>query len=264
LIAAIQNGEPRRAADTPSSAGGGEEIKSRLIGDAGRAAYGCSPSLLENYMKTVQAPCSTCIRRTKHDVLFETTQQDEETLDTYVMISCGGCSTISMGHQRQWLDDGKTVHFYYPSPVSRRMPSWMFWLSIGLVENDEEGALGALLTEIFQAVDGGQYRLAAMGIRALLEQVMISKIGDLATFDQKLDEFQKQGYISLLQRDSMRATLHVGDAAMHRGFVPTEQELNVALDVVEGVFAPIFGHRSESEKLTDRVPPRAPRSPKKP
>ena len=132
------------------------------------------------------------------------------------------------------------------------------------MKNKEEGALGALLMEIFQAVDGGQYRLAAMGIRALLEQVMIFKIGDLPTFDEKLDEFQKQGYISLIQRDSMRATLDVGDAAMHRGFRPTEQELSIALDVVEGVFAPIFGHRAEAEKLADRVPARAPRPPKKP
>ena len=216
-------------------------------------------------MKTVQAPCSSCIRKTKHDVLFETSQQrDEETRDSYALISCGGCSTVSMGHQRLWVDDGSIDQAYYPSPVSRKMPSWTFWLTLGLMKNKEEGALGALLMEIFQAVDGGQYRLAAMGIRALLEQVMIFKIGDLPTFDEKLDEFQKQGYISLIQRDSMRATLDVGDAAMHRGFRPTEQELSIALDVVEGVFAPIFGHRAEAEKLADRVPARAPRPPKKP
>jgi hypothetical protein len=51
--------------------------------------------------KIVQAPCSSCIRKTKHEVLYETSQQDEETLDTYVLMSCGGCSTVSMGHQRR-------------------------------------------------------------------------------------------------------------------------------------------------------------------
>jgi hypothetical protein len=123
--------------------------------------------------------------------------------------------------------------------------------------------LGGFLTEIYQAVDGGQNRLAALGIRALLEQVMVLKVGDLATFDQKLDEFQKQGYISLIQRDAMRTTLDVGDAVMHRAFKPTEEDLKVALDVVEGVFSPIFGHKNEAERLGDRVPPRAPRPTKK-
>jgi hypothetical protein len=46
------------------------------------------------------------------------------------------------------------------------------------------------------------------------------------------------------------------DAAMRRGFLPTEQELNVALAVVEEVFAAFFGHKTEAEKLADRVPPR--------
>jgi hypothetical protein len=75
---------------------------------------------------------------------------------------------------------------------------------------------------LYQAVDGGQYRIAAMGIRAVLEQVMIMKVGDLKTFNDKLEEFRKRGYISLLQRDAMQATLEVGNATVHRAFKPTE------------------------------------------
>jgi hypothetical protein len=53
--------------------------------------------------------------------------------------------------------------------------------------------------------------------------------------------------------------LDVGDAAVHRAFKPTVKDFKIALDVVEGVFSPIFGHMREAEKLADRVPPRAPR-----
>jgi hypothetical protein len=35
----------------------------------------------------------------------------------------------------------------------------------------------------------------------------------------------------------------------------------VALDIVEGVMAPIYDHRTEAEKMADRVPPRAPKRP---
>src|SRR6266850_5135987 len=131
--------------------------------------------------KIVQAPCSSCIRKTKHHVLFETQQRDEETANTYVMLSCGGCSAVSMGHQRLWLDDGSTDHSYYPSPVSRKMPTWMFLWTLGLGKAKGDAAIGAVMMEVYQAVTGGQYRLAAMGIRALLEQVMIQKVGDLKT-----------------------------------------------------------------------------------
>jgi len=44
-------------------------------------------------------------------------------------------------------------------------------------KQNDDAALGSLLHEIYQAVHGGQYRLAAMGIRALLEQIMVSKVG---------------------------------------------------------------------------------------
>jgi hypothetical protein len=57
-------------------------------------------------------------------------------------------------------------------------------------------------------------RIAAMGIRALLEQVMIAKVGDLKTFEGKLDAFQEQGFISLIQRDAMKETL--AHAALRR------------------------------------------------
>jgi hypothetical protein len=204
-------------------------------------------------MKMVQAPCSSCVRATSHEILFETHQRDEHTIDSYVLLRCGGRSTISMEHHSRWIADGTVDHKYYPSPVSRKEPDWILSLALGA---EKEAKLVRLLKEIYQCVDGGQHRLAAMGIRALLEQVMILKVGDLKTFDDKLDKFQEQGYISLIQRDAMRATLDVGDAVMHRGYKPTEQELKVALDIVEGVFAPIFKHKEAVEKLAVRIPPR--------
>jgi hypothetical protein len=82
-------------------------------------------------------------------------------------------------------------------------------------------------------------------------------VGDRKTFEEKLDAFQTQGYISLLQRDAMRETLEIGHAAMHRSFKPNEKELTVALDIVEGIFAPIFDHTDAAANLSDRVPPRS-------
>jgi len=173
--------------------------------------------------KIVQAPCSQCLRKTKHEVLFETSLQTEETHETYVMMSCGGCSAISMGRQRLWIPDGDMDHSYYPSPVTRKMPTWMFLWSLGLGKAKGDAAIGA--------------------------------------FDMKLDAFQNGGSISAIQRDAMRATLDVGDAAMHRAFLPSEQDLTLALDIIEGVLAPIYDHRTEAEKMADRVPPRAPKKP---
>jgi len=148
---------------------------------------------------------------------------------------------------------------FYPSRVSRKEPDWLESLSLHLPANYDEWKLVDLIREIYAAVDGGQHRLAAMGIRALLEQVLIMKIGDIGGFDKKLDAFQEAGFICAIQREAMRTTLDVGDAAMHRAFVPKFEELNTCLDIVEGVMSVIYSHRKEAERISAAVPPRKPK-----
>jgi Domain of unknown function (DUF4145) len=210
-------------------------------------------------MKEVAAPCSSCIRQTIHKVLHERALSDEDRITTYAMLECSGCHSVCLGEQVRFIPDGELEQSYYPSPVSRKEPDWLDRLIIGLTGNKNDGKLGSLLHEIYQAVYGGQYRLAAMGIRALLEQVMVSKIGDRGSFEKQLDAFEEEGYISFIQRDAVRVTLEVGHAAMHRAYSPTEDDVKLALDVVEGVMAPLYHHRSQAEKMADRVPPRPPR-----
>ncbi len=219
-------------------------------------------------MEKQRAPCSSCVRETTHEVLFEVSRAspDDDSGSIYKLLSCAGCGTISMMDIFLSTFDGTENYApgdalvqFYPAPVSRKEPEWASWLDFKISELD----LVSLLKEIYQAVHGGQYRLAAMGIRALLEQVMVTKVGDVGGFDKKLDAFQKAGFISLIQRDAMRATLDVGDAAMHRAFRPDERELQTALDITEGVMAAIYSHQKAAEKLGDRVPPRKapPRAP---
>jgi hypothetical protein len=205
------------------------------------------------------APCSNCLGHTSHDILLRKSSQDETAITTHLMLECRGCGTISMAHQRMWTDDGWNDWDFYPSPITRKRPEWQLHLVLGVHGMGKERELGELLGEVYVAIAGKQYRLAAMGIRALLEQIMILKIGDRRSFDDKLDAFQANGYISFLQRDAMRATLDMGDAAMHRAHKPTEEDLTLALNIVEGVLAPIYAHKELAEKLAESVPPRASR-----
>jgi hypothetical protein len=144
--------------------------------------------------KEVQAPCSLCIRQTTHKILYEHSSQDEDRITTNAMLECSGCHDVCLGVQVLWLEDGKNDHEYYPSPVSRKEPDWILSMIIGLTQSPKaEAALGSLLHEIYHAVHGGQYRLAAMGIRALLEQIMISKVGDLGSFGEQIEAFATAG-----------------------------------------------------------------------
>jgi len=145
--------------------------------------------------------------------------------------------------------------------VARREPEWLLLVAN---QDGEEGKLGRLLCEIYQAVHGGQLRLAAMGIRALLEQMMITKVGDHGTFLKNLDAFQAGGWVSLVQRDAISIVLDAGHAVTHRLFQPSTDDLNTALDIIDGVFAAIYVNQRQVERLAERTPSRRARKPPPP
>jgi hypothetical protein len=109
-----------------------------------------------------------------------------------------------------WNYSGDEEKLYYPSPISRKTPNWVWELSF--FGAAEEGKLGDLLKEIYQAVQGKQYRLAVMGIRAFLEQLMVIKVGDKGTFEKNLDAFFAEGYISKIQKNAVSHILDSGHA----------------------------------------------------
>ena len=168
-----------------------------------------------------------------------------------------------MVHLWRWSesDPPEFEERYYPPPVSRKPPDWLKkWLAEAQSDEGQTGKtqrfMSGVLQEVYEALHGGQARLATMGIRALLEQLMISKIGDQGTFSKNLDAFEKRGYISLVQRDAMSEILDAGSAVMHRRHTPSLEELNTALDVAEGVFAAINIHGDAAARVGNRVPKR--------
>jgi Domain of unknown function (DUF4145) len=95
-----------------------------------------------------------------------------------------------------------------------------------------------------------------MGIRALIEQMMIHKAGDKGSFAKNLDAFQQAGYVSLVQRDALNDILDAGHATIHRAYEPKAKDIQIALDITEGIIAAIFVHADAAKKVSERVPAR--------
>lgn len=201
-------------------------------------------------METARAPCSNCLTNTEHNVFFSVDggNVDDWCEPHYDLLECAGCKDISLRMVLKHIDDTKSVH-YFPSPASRKVPDW---LSVGYVARP----LGSLLHEIYQATRGGQLRLAIMGIRALIEQVMVQKVGDKGSFLKNLDAFQQAGYVSLVQRDALNDILDAGHAAIHRAYQPKAKDIQIALDITEGVLAAIYVHADAAKEVSERVPAR--------
>jgi hypothetical protein len=214
----------------------------------------------ENAMDQVDAPCSDCLNLRRHNVLAMVSAEDNVfpvIMNHYRVIQCAGCGEVSFSSS--WSDDdahAQEQNFqYFPSPVSRQLPRWLRRSSFEF-KGEFENTIAELFKEVYAAVRGGQYRLAAMGVRSLLEQIMISQVGDQGGFASNLKTFLERGFISQVQREAMNAVVEAGHAVIHRKYKPSETDLNTALDITEGIAAAIFRHVDAAVDLSARVPKR--------
>ena len=160
-------------------------------------------------VKRCLAPCGECSKKTHHNILYSVSRTTSPDItNRYHLLQCGGCDSVSMAHT--YTSPHSKDVTYYPSPVPRVLPAWMFEFEIGLIRGENEQMIGQLLQEVYAAGRGGQYRLATMGIRSVLEHVIIAKVGDHQTFRKNLEQFYDAGYISLVQRDALNDSLEAG------------------------------------------------------
>jgi len=117
-----------------------------------------------------------------------------------------------------------------------------------------------LLEEIYTATQNNLPRLALMGVRALIKQVMISKVGDHRSFIANLKKFHEAGYVSTIQFDALDRILDTGHAVIHRAFVPERGDLEIILGVMEGILAAIYVHDRDVKclKIPERPSPAKP------
>jgi hypothetical protein len=116
-----------------------------------------------------------------------------------------------------------------------------------------------LTEQIYSALQHDAYWLAAMGIRGTLDLVMIEKIGDIGRFDEKVDAFQKAGYLSGRQRHVLDILIEAGSAAVHRKWVPSPCEIAALLDITNSIIETAYLHDKRASDLDRNVPPKRPR-----
>lgn len=215
-------------------------------------------------LKSRKEHCNDCGGERNHHILHtQKTAWDAEDAagvhggTTYEMLQCAGCERVVL-REREWCSEddprGEPRLKFYPPATFRPAPKWLtdFYLEFPAGQD----LLHDLLKEVYVALQNDQPYLAAMGIRSLLEQIMISKSGDHGTFKKNLAEFQNNGYVSRLQRERLETVLEVGHATIHRGYKPSKDDLLTLVDLTEVIVQTIYLHGSKVEELKKKIPAR--------
>ena len=210
-----------------------------------------------------KAHCNDCGGERNHHVLHRdsTSWEAEDACVTggtnYEMLKCAGCDKVVLRESEWCSEDDPHIDRpprYFPPSTFRPEPKWMEDFSIACPPGLEQPY--DLLKEVNVAMQNAQPYLAAMGIRALLEQMMIQRVHDNGSFDKNLQKFQEAGFVSALQREQLETVLEVGHAAIHRGYKPTEEDLATIVDLTEVLVQSIYLHGDKARELKGKIPPR--------
>ncbi|MBV9587257.1 MAG: DUF4145 domain-containing protein [Alphaproteobacteria bacterium] len=145
----------------------------------------------------------------------------------------------------------------YPPRSARRKPQWMGRYSAE--DRFIPDPVKELMKEIYIGLQNGSRRLVTMGTRAVLESIMVHKTGDHGKFNLNLDEFQKAGYLSVRQRNTVEAILEAGHATIHRGWAPSDDDVSALLDITESVIEATYLHEPRAKNIERGVPRQRPR-----
>lgn len=216
--------------------------------------------------------CNRCGGQRNHEVLAANLEKwsDEadggfpiQGADLHQFMKCCGCGALHLRQQSWYMDGpgedstyGPTVR-YFPPKVERHEPRWTRSATWACMFNDP---VRQLHEEIYKALGAECMRLAAMGIRALIETVMVSKTGDHGGFNTNLKALRDAGLISTLQLNQLETVLEVGHATIHRLFSPSESEVHSALDITENLIEALYISPVGAAKVAAKVPPRPPKS----
>lgn len=204
----------------------------------------------------VRSHCNSCARQTKHIVLMSRRIRESEEIedygpifweDTFDLLECCGCETVSMRHTNWFEPTDEVMISIYPSPVTRRRPHWLDQTPV---------QVRTMLLQVYTALDANSRALALMSARAVLDMVLVETVGDKGTFSAKLDAIEKKGSIGSQNRTFLDAALDAGNAAAHRGYQPTTEDLNAVMDIIENLLQAVYHLKTLAESLRKSTPTR--------
>jgi hypothetical protein len=210
--------------------------------------------------KQEKVHCNECRRKTDHRLLKSGTgdcgSEEHDEYSTvfwetrFDLFQCCGCLEMVLRRTYHFSEDDGFDIRYFPPRVSRHLPPWAYELPYNIK---------SVLEEVYRSLDADNRRLPLMGARAILDIVMVEKIGDIGGFGQKLEALEDRGFVSSKNREVLNAALDAGSAAAHRGYFAKSVDVNTVMDIVENLLQAVYVLQEAAEQLKKSTPAR-PRS----
>lgn len=127
-------------------------------------------------------------------------------------------------------------------------PDWLHSLQEPLRE---------VMDEVYRGVDLDLRAISAMGIRAVIDTVLVDLVGDVGGFERKLNQMVAKGLLTEMSRPHMLAAIEAGNAAAHRGHIPDRVDVLTLLKICENLLYERLIMPGQALRLRSNTPARA-------
>lgn len=114
----------------------------------------------------------------------------------------------------------------------------------------------ALILEIDRAIENELEALPTIGLRTLLETIMVEKIGASGSFLKKVERFKTEGYVTPKMSEALIHVLDAGNASAHRAYFPSREDLLICVELVKHLMHGIYILRPRVDKVAENTPKR--------
>jgi hypothetical protein len=117
--------------------------------------------------------------------------------------------------------------------------------------------MAQVMTEVYAAAGAGLRTLAAIGVRTALDLYFSDVLGsDVGTFADKIKKLQASNFLSSNDASYLPIVIDGGNASAHRGYMPSEDDLETILAIGERFLRGHYDLPSAAKQLQSNVPPR--------
>lgn len=202
--------------------------------------------------------CRSCLQETNHTELYSkninSNNQDAWSDDFYAIIECKGCETISFlkiyvdSNIAYHDDDGHLFHFRDRDiyPFSLRPP-------FKAVNNYHllPYSVKRIYEETIQSIISKSYLLSSIGLRMIIEAAYkhLESKKKAENLVDKIDNLTLLGHLTSKDAKGLHAIRFIGNDAAHELTNPEENELSIALEIINNLLYSLFLNEISLSKL---------------
>lgn len=220
-------------------------------------------------------PCTTCNGAPKHKVIgsldkdgtaYDRTEEwSVEWIDHYQIIQCQGCESVSFRHTSWFSEDfdpetgdsGQTERLY-PKRSINSVTAKSFY--------NVPSNLRRIYGELVDCFNNESPTLCAAGLRAIVEGVCAqqgvvdgpvqvpakggaTQIKKLSNLEGRIAGLQEKGLLTQSSAQTLHEHRYLGNDAVHELARPSEDELRLAIEIIEHTLEQLYELPEKSEEL---------------